>query len=207
MSRPVLVIGGTRGIGKLIAELLIGRGHAVRVMARQPAQAQRSLPASAELVHGDLTEPETLPGAVRDVAHIVFTAGVRSGRIAPESLVKRTDCDGVLHTMRSALANGFTGRFVYLNSIGVTVPSVAASILNLMKRNTLVWRQRVEFELRSGRLDYTIIRVGFLSSQPGGRRAIRITQTPLPLAPVHRIGRADAAGGTLPAVRGDASAL
>ena len=75
----------------------------------------------------------------------------------------------------------------------VTVPSVAAWALNLLKRNTLVWRRRVEAEIRASSIAYTIIRVGFLTNAPGGRRAIRVGQDALPLAPRHRIARADVA--------------
>lgn len=83
---------------------LTKRCHPVRVLARRPEQVKGLLPSCVELIHGDLTAPDSLPPAVRDVAHIVFTAGVRSGRIAPERLVKQTDFDGVLHTMQAALA-------------------------------------------------------------------------------------------------------
>ena len=36
---PILVIGGTRGTGLLIAHLLTQQGAAVRVLARNPARA------------------------------------------------------------------------------------------------------------------------------------------------------------------------
>ena len=80
----VLVIGGTRGAGLLIARLLHQRGYQVRVLARNPAAAAAELGPSFEVVAGDLTKPETLPAAVADVDHIIFTAGAPSGRYAPE---------------------------------------------------------------------------------------------------------------------------
>ena len=56
------------------------------------------------MVAGDITRPETLPPAVQAADHIVFTAGVHSGRYAPERLVKSTDHDGVLNTLAAARA-------------------------------------------------------------------------------------------------------
>jgi uncharacterized protein YbjT (DUF2867 family) len=192
-QEPVLVIGGTRGTGLLIARLLLLRGYRVRVLARDPARAATQLDPAIEVVTGDLTKRETLPAAVSGASHIVFTAGVHSGRYAPESLVKATDYQGVLDTLTAARSVGFAGRFVYLNSIGVTRPSLAATLLNLFKRNTLVWRRRVEEEIRRSGLDYTIIRVGFLLDRPAGQRAVTVSQDDLPLSPRHRIARADAA--------------
>jgi uncharacterized protein YbjT (DUF2867 family) len=188
-----LVIGGTRGTGLAIACLLADRGYRVRVLARDPARAEARLGAAVDVVAGDITKAETLPRAVRGADHIVFTAGVHSGRVARESLVRLTDHDGVLNTLAAARGAGFRGRFLYLNSLGVTTPSLTARVLNLLKRNTLVWRRRVEETIRSSGLDYTIIRVGFLLDRPGGERKIEVSQANLPLAPRRRIPRADVA--------------
>lgn len=101
MSDPVLVVGGTRGTGLLIARLLVQRGYQVRALARDAARATLQLDSAVDVVAGDITKPETLPAAVEDVSHIIFTAGVHSGRAARESLVKMTDyqfrneCQGI----------------------------------------------------------------------------------------------------------------
>jgi uncharacterized protein YbjT (DUF2867 family) len=192
-SDPVLVVGGTRGTGLLIARLLLQRGYRVRVLARDPVRAASQLDPAVDVVAGDLTKADTLSPAVRGTSHIIFTAGVHSGRYAPEPLVRATDYQGVLDTLAAAGSTGFAGRFVYLNSIGVTVPSLAAKLMNRLKRNTLVWRRRAEDKIRASGLDYTIIRVGFLTNGPGGQRAVTVTQGDLPLAPRYRIARADAA--------------
>jgi uncharacterized protein YbjT (DUF2867 family) len=189
----VLVIGGTRGVGLLIGRRLREQGHRVRVLARDPARASAELGPSTEVVAGDLTKPSTLPPAVQGADHIIFTAGAPSGRYAPERLVKATDYQGVVDTLAAARDAGFQGRFVYLNCIGIAKPSLAATLINLLKRNTLVWRRRVEDEIRTSGLDYTIIRVGFLLDRPGGERVIVVGQDALPLRFGHRITRADVA--------------
>src|SRR5436190_648613 len=187
----VLVIGGTRGAGLLIARLLHQRGYQVRALARNLAAAAAELGPSFEVVTGDLTNAETLPAAVSDVDHIIFTAGAPSGRYAPERLVKATDYQGVVDTLAAARQAGLHGRFVYLNSIGIGTSSLAGTLINLLKRNTLVWRRRVEDDIRASGLDYTIIRVGFLLNQPAGEHAIVAGQDALPLSPRNRIARAD----------------
>jgi uncharacterized protein YbjT (DUF2867 family) len=192
-KRRVLVVGGTRGVGLLIARLLIQRGYSVRVLARDPAKAAADLGPAFEVLAGDLTKANTLRPAACDVEHIIFTAGAPSGRYAPESLVKATDYDGVIYTLAAARRAGLPGRFVYLNTIGIRTPSPAGFLINLLKRNTLLWRRRVENEIRSSGLDYTIIRVGFLLDRLGGDRAINVSQGALPLALSSRIARADVA--------------
>jgi uncharacterized protein YbjT (DUF2867 family) len=99
----------------------------------------------------------------------------------------------VADTLAAARQARLAGRFVYLNSIGIETPSLAGALLNLLKRNTLVWRRRVEEDIRASGLDYTIIRVGFLLDRPGGEHAVIVDQDALALAPRHRITRADVA--------------
>jgi uncharacterized protein YbjT (DUF2867 family) len=197
----ILVIGGTRGLGLLIVRRLLSDGCCVRVLARNPERLNEVLGHEVEIVRGDLTAPDSLHESVRGIDHIIFTAGVRSGRIARESLVKATDHDGVVETLSAARKAGFGGRFIYLNSIGVTRSSWAATLLNLLKRNTLVWRRRVEPRIRNSGIDYTIIRVGFLLDHPAGTRPVKVTQDELALAPCNRIARADAAEAFLQALR------
>ena len=200
-SERVLVIGGTRRTGHMIARRLLDRAYCVRILARDPARASQQLHSTADVVAGDITKPESLPPAVQGANHIVFTAGVHSGRVAGENLVRITDYDGVLNTVAAARASHFAGRFLYMNSIGISTPSLAASILNLLKRNTLAWRRRVEERIRGSGLAYTMIRVGFLLNRLGGERAVEVGQDALPLAPRHRIARADVAEAFVAAMR------
>jgi len=191
-GQQVLVVGGTRGTGLRIVQLLLRDGYRVRVLSRTPAQATARLGSTVEVIPGNLTRPETLSRAVRGVTHVIFTAGVAVGP-AREKLIIATEYEGVLKTLAAARSEGFTGRFLYMTSIGVTKGSLTGVLLNLVKGNTLRWRRRVEEELRASGVDYTIIRAGFLLNSPGGRRAIEISQAAHPLAPKYRIARADVA--------------
>ena len=194
MHQPqrVLVVGGTRGTGLLIANLLFQEGCVVRVLAREPGRVAARLHSAVEVVPGDITKPETLPSAVSDITHVIFTAGVATGP-ARESLIIATEYQDALNTLHAARNVEFSGRFLYMTSIGVTRSSLSATALNLVKGNTLRWRRRVEQDVRASGVDYTIIRAGFLLNSRGGRRAIEVSQEALPLAPRYRIARADVA--------------
>ncbi len=190
---PILVIGGTRGTGLLIARRLHRHGQRVRVLARDHGRALPLFDPGVQIVAGDLTKPKTLGPAIKGAQHIIFTAGCRSGYPVRERRVKAVEHDGVLAILAAAGQLMFAGRFLYMNSSGLTTPSFFATCLNLWKGNTLIWRRRVEKEIRASGLDYTIIRTGVLLNRPGGKHEIKVTQQPLPLSIRYRIARADVA--------------
>ena len=192
-DKPILIIGGTRGTGLLIARLLDHRVLPVRVLARDPVRARTTLGSRVEVIAGDVTKKETLPRAIEGTSHIIFTAGCRSGHPASETRIKATEYDGVLNTLASAQRAGSTGRFLYMTSSGVARRSFVSACLNLYKGNTLAWRRRAEDAIRGSGLDYTIIRTGMLQNGAAGRRVIRLTQEALPLSIRYRIARADVA--------------
>lgn len=108
---PVLVIGGTRGTGLLIARLIHRQGRRVRVLARIPKRARTLFHPAVEIVCGDVTKPRTLRPAIDGAHHIVLTAGCRSGYPVRERQVKEVEFEGVLHTLDAARDLGFGGYF------------------------------------------------------------------------------------------------
>src|SRR5262245_63276733 len=123
-DQPVLVIGGTRGTGLLIARLLHRQGVPVRVLARDRTQAVTLFDRTINVVSGDITKANTLPVTIDGARHIIFTAGCRSGHPVREPLVKATEYQGVINTLEAARRGGFEGRFLYMTSSGVTIPSL-----------------------------------------------------------------------------------
>lgn len=195
MSRDqlVVVIGGTRGTGLLIAQRLQHQGLPVRILARNPVRAHAQLGSTFQILAGDITQQDTLPPVLEGATHVVFTAGCRSGRPTTEKHIRETEYGGVVNTLTAGQQVGFGGRFLYMTASGVTSRSWATACLNFYKGNTLVWRERAEHEIRASRLGYTIIRAGILLNRPGGQHALVVTQRPLPLSIRYRIARADVA--------------
>ena len=109
-DRRVLAIGATRGTGLLIAQLLTHASVAVRAIARDPARAAEALGPAVEVVAGDITHPESLPPAIENVSHIVFTADRRSNRPAREESVRDTEYVRVVDTLGAARDVGSTSR-------------------------------------------------------------------------------------------------
>jgi uncharacterized protein YbjT (DUF2867 family) len=192
MNERIFVIGGTRGTGLLITNLLLREGYRVRALVRDEAKAQQQLSSAVELVVGDITQPRTLAGTFKAMDHVIFTAGVTK-RPASEHLVKATEYDGVTNTLAAARDAAFAGRFLYMTAIGVTRSSISASLLNLVKGNTLEWRKRAEGEIRKSGISYTVVRAGILVNRSGRGGAIEVSQNDYPLALKYKIGRADVA--------------
>jgi uncharacterized protein YbjT (DUF2867 family) len=85
----VLVTGATGRIGRLLVEQLRGAGVPVRALTRRPTAA--ALPASVEVVSGDLTAPESLDVALRGVGAVflVWTAPFATAPAVVERLADR----------------------------------------------------------------------------------------------------------------------
>lgn len=191
MSHRILIYGASQGTGALIAERLLSAGYDVRAVVRSPQSATR-LPRGVEVVHGDLTRPESLRGAARDVADIVVTAGV-SRPPATASLVRTVEYEGVRAALEAAREDGFRGRFLYMTSLGVNRSSALTWLLNRVKGNTLSWRRQVEALVRESGLDYTIVRAGILLNAPSGTHPLEVTQGDRKLTFGTRVARSDVA--------------
>jgi uncharacterized protein YbjT (DUF2867 family) len=77
-SSAVLVTGATGRVGRLVVAELLNAGVAVRALTRRPDTAE--LPGSVDVVAGDLTVPESLDAALRnvDAVFLLWTAPAAS---------------------------------------------------------------------------------------------------------------------------------
>ncbi|MFW6154193.1 MAG: SDR family oxidoreductase [Planctomycetota bacterium] len=182
--KPVVIFGATGGTGQHIVRRLLALGVRPRTISRHPEKA--------DAAGGDVTDPASLRQAVAGAGTVIDTVGVKPGR-AKETKIRAVEYDGTLNLLEALRADGFAGRLLYMSAIGTTRWSPSGMLLNLIKGNTLTWRRRSEEAVRNSGLDYTIVRAGVLTDEPGGRWPILITQHPLRMSLRHRICRADVA--------------
>ena len=76
----ILIVGASGVLGQAAARQLLQAGYRVRLLSRVPARASALAAAGAEAVAGDLTDPATLPPALRGVDTVLTAAHGLLGR-------------------------------------------------------------------------------------------------------------------------------
>lgn len=113
-----LVTGATGLIGNALAMDLVARGHDVRALVRDPGRARAILPERVALVRGDVTAPESLPAAVRDVDWLFHAAGMPEQWQRDEGIFDRVNRQGTANVLDAALACGVK-RVIYTSTMDV----------------------------------------------------------------------------------------
>ncbi len=89
-AQPVLVTGATGRVGRAVIAELLGSGVPVRALTRTPATT--ALPATAEVVAGDLIQPDSLGPALQGVraVFLLWTAPLATAAAVVERLASHT---------------------------------------------------------------------------------------------------------------------
>ena len=109
-----LVIGGTGFLGREIVGQLLERGDKVRTLCRQP----RDVPEGAEIVLGDLADPQSLEKACRGVETVYHTAAIPSISLHWKPFYE-TNVLGSQHVLDACKATGVR-KLIYTSSASVT---------------------------------------------------------------------------------------
>jgi NADH dehydrogenase len=121
----VLVAGGTGVVGEAAVRALLGRGHAVRLLARHAEDDARAWPAEAgggvEPFPGDVTDPASLRGAADGCDAVLHLVGSVEG---DEDAMRRLNVDGTRHVVAEAARAGVP-HLVYVSSLGAEPGQVA----------------------------------------------------------------------------------
>jgi NADH dehydrogenase len=112
----ILVVGATGVVGSEVCRLLTGHDHDVRALVRptsgpERVAALRSL--GAELVEGDLKEPETLESACAGADAVISTATMTTSS-QDDDTIEAVDRDGQLALVDAAEKAGIR-RFVFMS--------------------------------------------------------------------------------------------
>lgn len=149
-GRKVLVSGATGSLGAQVCEALAAAGHDVRALVRPSADGARLArlrALGAEIVVGDLEQPETLVRALDGVSFVITTASAFPVDPRPDA-IERVDRDGSIALVDAATAAGVE-RFVYTSfrPIAREFPFQDA-------------KQAVEARLRASGMDCAILQPG-----------------------------------------------
>lgn len=94
----ILVTGGTGTVGSELVRLLVERGEAVRLLARDPDKVEID---GVEACAGDLARPETLPSALAGVDHaFLLTPFVADQYTLQANLIEAAASAGGIHVVK-----------------------------------------------------------------------------------------------------------
>ena len=119
-----LVTGATGYLGVDLVRVLRAQGRDVRAMARSDAGAARLDGLGAEVVRGDVTDPDSLGPAVAGVSRVFHLAGVVAHRARDDDRLRTVNVDGARNTLAACRAAGVE-RVVFVSSVAAIGPAAA----------------------------------------------------------------------------------
>ena len=162
----VLVAGGHGQVGRRLLRALAEEGHRGRGLIRNPDQAADIEADGAEAVVLDLEQDgieDDLTDVVSSADAVVFAAGAGPGSGAERK--QTMDFGGAVKLMDAAKAAGVR-RYVIVSSMGADDPDSASGPMGPY----LDAKAAADRALEASGLDYTIVRPGGLTNDPGTGR-------------------------------------
>lgn len=193
-----LITGASGFVGSAVLRQLIRTGRAVRALLRPDSDRRNLDGLPAEIVHGDLTEPDSLVAALRDCDALFHVAADYRLWVPRPEKMYQINVDGTRNLMLAAARAGLK-RIVYTSSVATlgitpdggsadeTTPVTFADMVGHYKRSKFL--AEAEVKRLADEQDLPVVIVN--PSTPIGPRDIKPTPT----------GRviADAASGRIPA--------
>jgi uncharacterized protein YbjT (DUF2867 family) len=163
----VVIAGGHGKIGLLLGRLLADRGDRVRGLIRKPEQAGDLELIGVEPVVFDLeNDDRDLGDLIAGADAAVFAAGAGPGSGAQRKLTM--DRDGAIRLIEACRSAG-AKRYVMVSSMGARPGITGDDVFQVYLRAKF----EADEALRASDLDWTVIRPGSLTDDPGqGRIAL-----------------------------------
>jgi uncharacterized protein YbjT (DUF2867 family) len=169
----VAIAGGHGQVARRLARLLVERGDRVRGLIRKPEHEADLHADGAEPVLCDLeaAEPAQVAAAIEGADAVVFAAGAGPGSGAERKMT--VDRDGAIKLIEAARSAG-VGRYVIVSSVGAESPPGGDDVFSAYLRA----KAEADAAVVASELDWTIVRPGMLTDDPGEGRA-RIQTEPI----------------------------
>jgi dihydroflavonol-4-reductase len=193
-----LVTGATGFVGSAVARILAARGHELRLLARASSDRRNLAGLQAEVVTGDLTDPESLRRAAAGCRFVVHVAADYRFWVPDPRAMLHANVDGALAMVRAA-ADAGAERIVHCSSVAAlgqigdgtpadeATPTNETDFVGIYKRSKYLAEKAVLDLAQRGSLPVVVVN----PSSPVGPRDIKPTPTGKMIL--------DAAAGRVPA--------
>ena len=158
----VVVLGGHGRVARRLLALLAARGDRARGIVRSPDHGADLRALGAEPLLADV-ERDDITSLVEGADAVVMVAGAGPG--SGPARKRTVDLGGAVKLIHAAKATGVT-RYVMISSMGASDPSTGSGAM----RPYLEAKGEADAELTASGLDFTIVRPGRLTDDPGTGR-------------------------------------
>ena len=175
----ITIVGASGQIARLLHPLLIQNRHQVRGLIRKEEQAAELKKAGVEPVITDIEHVDDLSDAVGNADAVLFAAGAGPGSGADRKWT--VDRDGAIKLIDAAKKNGIN-RYVMISAMGLETPR-GNEVFQVYQKA----KAEADDALRNSGLDYTIVKPGRLTNEPGTgkvKAAINLDRGEIPRADV-----------------------
>jgi len=163
----VAIAGGHGQVARRLARLLVERNDRVRGLIRKPEHADDLRADGSEPVLLDLEAagPEEVAEAIKGADAVVFAAGAGPGSGADRKLT--VDRDGAVKLLEAARSANVQ-RYVIVSSVGAESPPDDDDVFSVYLRA----KAEADAAVMASDRDWTVVRPGMLSDDPGTGRAL-----------------------------------
>ena len=116
--KNVFVTGGSGFTGSYLCKALQKKGCAVKALVRESSDTKELKDSGIELVHGDLADPESIKGKVKDVDVVFHIAALYRQEGVSKNMFMKVNVEGTRSMLDEAVKNGVK-RFVHCSTVGV----------------------------------------------------------------------------------------
>ena len=213
-GKVAIVTGGSRGIGRAVAEALAAQGaHVVVTYVKGEGEARRvvegiaSRGGNAEILGFDVAEMKPTEEAIAEVAKrlgrldiLVANAGIAIDglllRVKEEDIDRVFDVNvkGALASARAAtkvMMRARTGRIVFLSSVVGEMGNAGQAVYSASKAALLGLTKTLAREYASRGITVNAVAPGFIDTDMTTGLTAELKETMLSTVPLGRTGRAD----------------
>ncbi|CAG7615109.1 NAD-dependent epimerase/dehydratase family protein [Paenibacillus allorhizosphaerae] len=208
----VLITGATGRIGSRLVQRLLQKGYSVSMLVRQPERVQALKNLGAEIIQGDLLQPESLIHAAANQDVIIHLAAFFRGATAEET--HSVNLEGTVALARAALQAGVS-RFIFASTNLVYGPGRLQPFVEddlpypaapYPKSKAAAEQKLLELQRTDG-LGLTILRLAFVYGEgdPHLEEGLRWFRNWNPAQPIHMVHHADVAQAIILAAENERS--